>query len=162
MEPGPLVYFVFPFLSSSMVALSISSGVEKPGSPTVHLTTSGPGGCRYGAKPTPRPSNREDISGMHPTRGRTTFKVCRVSDSLQERIASRKVAARVAEQLCNGLQIRGPGCKSRPVLHFLTACVALRLLPMFHQSELSHSLSQKRYSCHYGNRERGIASYQEY
>ena len=28
------------------------------------------------------------------------------------------VAARVAEQLCNGLQIRGPGCKSRPVLQY--------------------------------------------
>ena len=73
-----------------------------------------------------------------------------------------KAAARVAEQLCNGLQIRGPGCKSRPVLHFLTTCAALLPLPMFHQSKLSHSLSQKWYSCHYGNRERGIASNQEY
>ena len=45
------------------------------------------------------------------------MKVCRISDSLQEREGGPEHAARMAEQLCKGLQIPGPGCKSRSVLH---------------------------------------------
>ena len=53
-------------------------------------------------------------TGTHP------MKVCRNADSLQERKYGRRDEARVAEQLCNGLQIHGPGCKSRLVLHLFT------------------------------------------
>ena len=63
-EPWPLVYLVRPASKPCMAASIIGCGVGNPGSPTVQRITPSGGGWRYGANPTPRPSNRVAVRGI--------------------------------------------------------------------------------------------------